>query len=483
MSDIKLVQHILVRSLCRSRKKGVNERVIAELSEENFTASDYREAFRRIKTYYIKSGRIMDWKEVVADSTIDEETRKNLRAKEVRRMGMLSKDPSLKLPETYSQYKTFITTLLTNTKLVGLIDLSNMLGNKLSPSMPRDRIDLVYKNVVNRVDTLHNISFTPGRVCKLNNNNIRSILTDFKDKVRGNFFLPTGFTAFDSVNLGIPRDSFWLMAGKSGTGKSTLAIQVGLNMRKMGARVCFIPMEMSKGQILFKMASNLRKQDMSEMIMTLRNSDPEILHKFLLSVEKSLLPIMSEDSDTGGCFDLYEPEPEHTLVDVLSSIKHHKYDIIFVDYISLLSPIDPDNAAESLNRAGAYAKVFAKNNDTAICLLAQLDEDKNRVRYSRALSEHASNAWFWQETKEEIRETGMVTIIQKKARTQSDISFKLACDLKTSSFSDWDGEVVQMVDSMAPQFDSVELKGRSNVTRFRGRTSKFDDGLPGDDDV
>lgn len=228
-------------------------------------------------------------------------------------------------------------------------------------------------------------------------------------------------------DLTVPGNESYSVNGILGH-NSTLALSISMNFKRSGARVCFIPLEMGVEQLLVKMAASILKVSVTNIV-----KDFDFYEK---KVVKAVSKFLVKDEDSPECFDFYVPEPDATLEDVLTKLKPNQYDIIIVDYISLLAPMDKEDW-KSLDKAGRLAKVFATNNKTIVCLLAQLDETTENVRYSRALSEHSSNCWLWPEDHFKIKETGYITVKQKKARNQDPFTFRLAVDLSTSSVSDY----------------------------------------------
>jgi hypothetical protein len=221
-------------------------------------------------------------------------------------------------------------------------------------------------------------------------------------------------------------------------------------MKRSGARVCFLPLEMGVEMLLIKMAASIIKVPVTTIIKEYDYYEKKVV--------KAVSRFLVKDEDSPECFDFYMPEPDATLEDVLTKLKPNQYDIIVVDYITLLAPMDKEDW-KSLDKAGRLAKVFATNNKTIVCLLAQLDETTENIRYSRALGEHSSNAWIWPEDHFKIKETGYITIKQKKARNQDPFTFRLAVDLSISSVKDYLNTGEDKVTSKAAEgFDDIVPK-------------------------
>lgn len=431
MNSSEWTQHIILRSLCIDKRKNINEKVLAEISEKNFTSTPYKKAIRRIQSYFSKKGRILTWKELINDPTLKEDIRSRIKAAEVKRKKIKKHDNSLKLPSKYDEYKNIVQNLYSDSKHKSMISLQNQLTEDLkSDYLTSDQVDEILNKVSNKIDEAKRLENTAGTIIRLERDNIKEYIADFKQQIKNRFFFPTGIKAFDSRNIGIPKDSYFLIAAKSGAGKSSLALQLAMNMKKVGGRICFVHAEMSREELLLRMASNLLEVPMNHIVADIDKYEKKII--------KQLRSFFKVEQNDASCFDLYPPEPDETLEHVLLNCKHYKYDAVFVDYINLLSPMGGEDGWKALDMAGRYAKMFATTNSTIVSLLAQLDETTNNVRYSRALREHAHNAWFWRETKDEINDLGYITVRQEKSRNQDPRPFKIGADLSISKFSDYD---------------------------------------------
>ncbi len=422
-------QHILLKSLTRQKKVKINEKIIANLKPDHFTIEIYKKAFRRINSYYVKRGRILTWKELVVDSSLPEKIRQKLKAKEVKRKKLKKYDSSVVLPGDFKEYVTLVDNVVYNSKHIQLIDLHNELSSSLSKQdLTIEEVDKILLDSDNRLNKIKKFgSNEKGQLFDLTKANTKSSLDVFHRKMENQFFLPTGFREFDSKNIGIPRDSFFVLSGKSGSGKSSIALQLSLNWRRFGLRVCYIPLEMSIEQMLFRISSNL----LGISIVDLVRDYKKYRKKILKSIGKFV-----NNGDEAACFHFYVPDPEETYIDTLNILLPRKYDIIVDDMINLNCPVDYDDH-KNLSQITRYAKVYSTNNGICNVALAQLDNEKEHIRYSRSVSENASNAWVWPETKDDVAELGHITVKQLKARNQNPFSFKLKADLAVCKFSDY----------------------------------------------
>ena len=470
MISSEWIQHIILRSLCISKKRKINEKIIGEISEDNFTAPSYKKSIRRVISYYQKKGRFLTWKELINDPTISEEIRKKIKAKEIKRKKVKNNDSSLNLPKNYDEYKNLVQYLYSDSKYKSMIDLQNELTNSLSKNEAptSDTVDDILNRVSEQVDYIKKLENSSGTIVKLESSVISEKILSFRRKIKDKFFFPTGIKGFDSKNMGIPSDSFFLIAAKSGAGKSSLALQLGMNMKAKGGRVCYVPAEMNEEELLLRMSSNLLNVRMNNLVSNIDD--------YYKKMSKSLKRYLKDTENDGSCFDLYPPDPNETLEDVLSSTRTEKYNIVFVDYINLLSPMGGEDGWKALDMAGRYSKVYSTMTGTIVCLLAQLDDNTNDIRYAKALREHAHNAWFWRESKDDIRDKGYIKIRQEKARNQDPTPFNLEADLSVCRFSDYSD------DDFEKSKTSSGEKSKKEKPKAKKTDKNFDD-LPSSNDV
>jgi replicative DNA helicase len=99
-------------------------------------------------------------------------------------------------------------------------------------------------------------------------------------------------------------------------------------------------------------------------------------------------------------------------------LRPFNYRVILIDYLNLmeLDGQPHDNEASRLGATAKALKHMARRLNAAVFALTQLDMAEDKIRYSRAIEEHADLVWAWRWGKEE-QEGGRVTAInQMKTR-------------------------------------------------------------------
>lgn len=460
-------EHIILKTIARGNK--LSERVMSDVSEANFISSTYSTIFKRLSTYYLKTGRVLRWNEIIQDAAIPKKVRDKVRGIEVKRKNLIKSDDSVRLPATYEQAKTFVGSLVTYSQQVGLIDLQNDLSEKLRvDKLTKEDVDGIMTFCVDEVEKISGLYKTEGNVVQLPKISVDETWNQFVNSL-GTFHIPTGFNVFDSRNSGIPRDSYWLISATSGGGKSTMALQAGMNQYRAGARVCIVSLEMSFEQNLLRVIANLTRIPMDEIT---RSPD-----KYYERISKALTEFFIDKRQGVATFDFYTPEDSENLKQILTFLKRKGYDIIYIDYVTLLEPLHTDGW-KALDMAGRYAKVFASRNQTVVSLLAQWDKEKDQVRYGRALTEHASNAWKWITDEDEIQSTGLLEIKQPKARNQVPFPFKLKMEAGIARITSYESEDLPETGDVSPVvygFDDIEEEDKKKSSNQIKKLSMDDD--------
>lgn len=418
-------QHLIIRSLTSPQRKDINRKIISDINPEFFTSSAYKKAMKLISEHYSETNSFLTWGELLLNPNLGDKTSTFLRGREIRRKKLRESDDAFVLPVDKEGYKSLIKRSQHDARLSKLFELQNELTTELKENLTPDQLEPLLSLCTDTVSNISNLKTKKGNHFEVTRDNVKNSLKEFYKQVKNNFFLPTGFTAFDSVNLGLPLDSFMLISGKSGTGKSALATQLSINFKRAGARVCFMPLEMSEEQMLLRFASNFLTVPVNELVRNLKIYYKDIVRSITRELVKG-----------EGCFHFYTPDIDETYPDALTRVRDYQYDVTIADYIGLFNQMHPEQS-KSLDMSTRFGKLHATKYRSLTIALAQLDDEADRIRYARAMKEHASNAWIWKENLSDILETGSITIKQIKARNQNPCDIKLRCNLACSQYSDY----------------------------------------------
>lgn len=176
---------------------------------------------------------------------------------------------------------------------------------------------------------------------------------------------PTGIRAIDGVLGGHQKSDLVYIAARPGMGKTSFALSVLINIAKTGKAVAFFSLEMSRVQIVFRMASILSGIN-AEMLAKHRLDRETKVKYYQIIDELNALPIYIDDQAALTIHDL------KTRVRTLR--EKHKIEAVFIDYVQLISAAKSKtaNREQEVSAISRGLKLIAKENDLPVIALAQL---------------------------------------------------------------------------------------------------------------
>lgn len=176
----------------------------------------------------------------------------------------------------------------------------------------------------------------------------------------------TSIEAIDRMIGGHQKSDLMYMAGRPGMGKTAMALTEVLELGKNGIPVAFFSLEMSSVQIVYRLMSMMTGIP-SERLMKYKLDDDtmRLYYQYLDQINR--LPIYIDDSADLSVFDLSNK--------VKNLIAKHKVEIVFVDYIQLMSVgknAGRGNREQELSTISRNLKLIAKECNIPMVVLAQL---------------------------------------------------------------------------------------------------------------
>jgi intein/homing endonuclease/archaellum biogenesis ATPase FlaH len=163
---------------------------------------------------------------------------------------------------------------------------------------------------------------------------------------------------------------------------TALTLKLQSNFADSGAKTCIVSLEMTEDEVMVRNLSRYSKVELHKII------DPKNLStKDRSKVKDAYKARVRHLKARGASETIHTPQDDMTLEDILFILKSYAYDVIIIDYISLLKNAGGDDAWQKLGDIARFAKVFAKNNGCIVVLLAQVSPE-GMIRYSRAVEEH-----------------------------------------------------------------------------------------------
>lgn len=456
-----------LRTLCLNPDSRASQFLLSKLAVEHFATGIGRAAFQRIQRYLKKDSAPPDWDELVTDPGLDQSVRDALVDCELTPVE--SKKSTAKLFERIEEYR----------KLRMLVEVGKTLEKNLKSPDPIDTDKLITEIQNKTAGINRTVSYKMVHIGQ--NSNVRKHIRRLLSGTAIHY-IPTGFEGFDSVNRGIPDGACWIIGGETGAGKSILVGQIANNMAQYGAKVAFVPLEMSNDEVLQRDLSRKGNANMTDLL------DPQnkLSKKQRQEIEERFMAHDERTARRGGRISYVEFDADVSLETALATLKPFEYDVIIIDYIGLLEGLSGDDQWRAMTNASRYAKIWAKTNKCRVVLAAQLSEE-GLLRYARGIKENASFFWHWRND-EHFKATGVAEMMQGKARQASDHSFYLYFDkpkmtVKDASAEDMDHRKKFMEKNgkrrggKKGSDDGDEESGRN-----RRRWENSDDGMSWDED-
>jgi len=421
--------------------------IFPRVAKDSFGLKSSQEVFRRIQTLTSKNGTIPYWEDLMEDLAISEETREIL------------SDVSSGVIESKREAHMIVKRLDSYRKARTFFSLQKIISTKLKA----DSVDLdaMEEDVADYLTRLRHRSSLEDFTTSFGGKNFdkKSLLAVLNQSK--NEFIPTGFRAFDSVNQGVPRESAFILAGTTGSGKSMLAINLAINQARIGAKISLTSLEMSLLENNRRILSCLTAIPLSQINRA---------HEMDRATKKMLIDgwknFHNQVKNNGGRFDVISPDEDVTIEEQFTRLRSRGYDNNIVDYMGLLKGMDGDDQWRALGSAARYAKIYTRADKSTATLLAQLSEE-GKIRYSKMVQEHASLMWTWQTPDE----SGIITVKQPKARNLRAFDFPLQMDYSTMRVNDVD--VSQLVQEKSkPKLNRYREKPKQVATRRSSNESK-----------
>lgn len=246
----------------------------------------------------------------------------------------------------------------------------------------------------------------------------------------------TGFSKFDEATGGFARKDLVLMAANTGGGKSVMAEQLAINAyirTKQYRNVCLVSFEMDIEELYARLISNLTKLSFENIYLRkwTYNKKEDLRDKC-----RAAWSAFNESGEIeGNKFTIYCPTIDVTPNQVGALLRPGAYDLIIIDYVGLVGTEKEAQLWESLGETTRQFKGVARRNNAVVAIMAQMDEETKKVKYSKAMRHHASYVWKWEYTEDE-EESGQILINQDKTRHCKKFPFALIANFDTMSFAD-----------------------------------------------
>ncbi len=179
--------------------------------------------------------------------------------------------------------------------------------------------------------------------------------------------IPTGFLSLDSVLGGFHRSDMIVLAARPGFGKSTLALNIGLNAAKEGMTVGIFSLEMGIDQVAHRLAACHARLN----IQNIRNGTLEPLEGDRLSDAYGLLSDLRIYVDDAAIQTATGMSAKARRLQMQSGL-----DFLIVDYMQLISGSSPgreSNRVQEVSEISRYLKAIARDLSIPVLAVSQLN--------------------------------------------------------------------------------------------------------------
>lgn len=389
-----------------SNNMNASSYLLANLDISYFHYEPCKAAYSRVVSMAKKRATIISYSDLLEDLSLNEEYRDILRE--------YTKKPASTLPEAINLLDT-----------LGKYRKSRILyysAKSILDHLKSTEIDVdqILDEVANRITEARTQTADQDPILTIGKDANALDLVDEALSMEDDLLLKTGFVEFDTKSGGLPAEGVFLMAGTTSGGKSVLRMNLLANMYKL-----------NKVDVVTASFEMNAKKETRRFLSFLTSIPFWKFQKKALTPADSLLckeawKKFHRYGKKNDCrYSLMCPTRGLNIQQLLMLLKPYSFRVIAIDYVSLLDGVTEENQAMMLKSIVRECKIFSGNNKCLIVLLAQLDSEDSRIRYSRGMLEDADSCWTFNYTSPEDRDRKRLPIKQKKARDGELFDFEL----------------------------------------------------------
>lgn len=270
------------------------------------------------------------------------------------------------------RYAELITEKYQRRKLIEIGQQAVDLGHDATEDFD-NQIELIQARLFDLADSRR----TQSEACQKLGDILPEVLTELEEANAGEDAsfpaVPTGFYDIDAMTGGLPLGSVTVVAGRTAMGKTTWAIELGLQAALGGVPVVYFSLEMPKAQVVKKVLGRLGAPDKSSELglptekMFRRNGlSPEDWGTLSTAVgSASELPFWIQDASSP------------TVADIRRDLRyvqgaHGSIGMAIVDYVGLMRSGGMNRVTE-LDEILSALRAIAKDLNIAVIALAQIN--------------------------------------------------------------------------------------------------------------
>ena len=204
---------------------------------------------------------------------------------------------------------------------------------------------------------------------------LSEVIEEIKTGKQSEEYIPTGIKSLDKNIIGIPKKHITVIGAATGQGKTTFALQLKRNFIEQGLKVGMFSLEMGSKDLLIKDISAVTKIDSIDIEN--RWLKPGDINK----IDKA------EDSLNTKNFIINDNayQTSQQIKTIINQWKIQKgIDVVIIDYLTLIKTnIKKERYDLVIGQLSNDLRIFAKDTDTPIIILSQLNRNYDKRSYSK----------------------------------------------------------------------------------------------------
>ena len=279
-----------------------------------------------------------------------------------------------------------------------------------------------------------------------------AIMESLKEEENAGEVIPTGFSCIDNILTGFRQGQMIILGGRPSQGKTSLAVNIMMNMARNGVKMVFFSLEMAKQEIVHRMIAVEGECNLSKEVMA--TNRPSWTQKKIAETANAIFsyPIFIDDTPGRNIAEI------ETIARNL--VKNEGIQVVFVDHLGWIETGEKKQTEyEQVTKVARQLKNLARTLKVPVVVLSQLNRSvENRreirprmsdLRSSGAIEQDADVVMFihreeyykTKEQAEEMKVAGKADVIIAKVRNGATGDVRL----------NWDGESTRFFEE--PDFE------------------------------
>ena len=387
--------------------EAIRSTLLGRLDKSHFHFPPCIAAYNRISTIARKRTELIDIEDLLDDPSLEEDFRDLIR------------DSDVKPCKNNKQIRLLIERLNEYRKIRIVYDIANDAIDKLDS----DNVDIekLLNRITEKIVSANSDTYEDEKIISHGaNNNSEDVVHDTLNTV-SEVLLKTGFTEFDNKAGGLPEEGVMIIAATTSGGKSAVLMNLLINLYLLcKKKVVRLSLEMGDRQETQRLLSNIS----GIPLWKFKQNKLSMKEKKLIKAKHAEFVAFGVKNKCS--YNTWSPKRPMQFDEAMRWIKPYQFEVVGVDYISLFEGVDVDNQWRILSGIAAQGKRYSRINKCLVILLCQLDDDTDKLRYSKGVKEHADVMWRWNYSKDEQRELRTLPIKQDKCRDGELFPFELA---------------------------------------------------------